>query len=282
MKCGSDFWPCVIYSSSFAGAKIIANVKSGLPEKLKSANNFASLRYCFKRPEKLNPVIFFVTGRVIKIASYNGSQDMSMLTLQFSQRPPDDLIEILGRLLDANVNSTKRQEERINMTVETQRKLGILANESEVLIQSVPRRCIMKDISFSGAKVIMVGIEKFLVDKEIALKVGFEDPDEQFTIKGKFVRFEKVEGKKELIALAMHFDENFIPMGYKIRINEYLSTVRAEDRGNPPAVSCQRHDVPSPAPVNKSVSQRSSSIIADYYNKGNSPLSSSEFDLPEP
>jgi hypothetical protein len=44
LKCVSDFWPCVIYSSSFQGAKIVANVKSGLQGKLQQANNYVSLR----------------------------------------------------------------------------------------------------------------------------------------------------------------------------------------------------------------------------------------------
>jgi len=49
-------------------------------------------------------------------------------------------------------------------------------------------------------------------------------------VKGKFVRSENVEGKKEMIALAIQYDETSVPMGYKIRINEFLNTVRAESR----------------------------------------------------
>jgi hypothetical protein len=77
----------------------------------------------------------------------------------------------------------------------------------------------------------MMGIAKFLVDKEVILKIDFDDPRESFMIKGKFIRYENVEGKKELIAMAMGFHENAVPMSYKMRINDYLSTTRAEDRG---------------------------------------------------
>ena len=230
LKFGSDFWPCVIYTTSFGGAKIVANIKSGLLDKLQQANNCASLRYCFKQADKPNPVIFFVSARVMGQSPYSGSHDVSILNLQFTQRPPDDLIEILGRLLDANVNSAKRREERIPISPETIRKLNIQANESAVFVQGVPRRCILRDVSFSGAKCIMMGIAKFLVNKEAALRIDFEDPRESFVIKGNFIRCENVEGKKELIALAMQFAESTVPMGYKIRINEYLSVVRAEDR----------------------------------------------------
>jgi hypothetical protein len=226
LKCVSDFWPCVIYSSSFQGAKIVANMKSGLVQKLQQANNYASLRYCFRIMDSGNPLTFFVSTRVMGFTPYGSSQDVAMFTLQFTQRPPDDLIEIMGRLLDANVNSAKRREERILITVETQRKLNLLAKENAVFIQGVPRRCILRDLSFSGAKLIMVGVSKFLVNREVALRIDFDDPRESFLLKGKFLRSENVEGRKDLIALVILFEESLVPMGYKMRINDFLSTAR--------------------------------------------------------
>jgi hypothetical protein len=230
LKCGSDFWPCVFYATSFQGAKIVANIKSGLMEKLQRANNSVSLRLCFKGVEKGNPVTFFVAGRVVGSTPYKSSTDVFMLTIQYTQRPPDYLIEIVGRVLDANVNSSKRKEERIILNQETQRRIKLFSRETTVFIQAVPRRCMLRDISFSGAKVIMMGVARFLVNKEAALRVDFDDPRDSFMIKGKFIRSEDVEGKKEMIALAMEYDESLIPMGYKIRINEFLSAVRADTR----------------------------------------------------
>jgi len=230
LKCGSDFWPCVFFATSFQGAKIVANTKSGLMGKLQQANNLVSLRLCFKNPETENPLTFFVAGRVMGSIPYKNSNEISMLTIQFTQRPPDDLIEVIGRVLDANVNSSKRRDERITITPESQRKLKLFAKETAAFVQGVPRRCILRDLSFSGAKVIMMGVAKFLVNKETALRFDFDDPRETFLIKGRFIRSENVEGKKEMIALAMGYDEAAVPMGYKIRINEYLNTLRADSR----------------------------------------------------
>ncbi|MDR2304194.1 MAG: PilZ domain-containing protein [Treponema sp.] len=230
LKCVSDFWPCVVYSSSFEGAKVVANIKSGLIAKLQQANNLVSLRLSFKSVDTGNPVTFFVSSKSVNHASYGGSADVALFTLQFTQRPPDDLIEIMGRLLDANVNSAKRREERIFITPDTQRKLKLLSKESAVFIQGVPRRCILRDISFSGAKLIMMGVAKFLVDKEAALRLDFDDPRESFLLRGKFVRAEAVEGRSDLLALAILYDEAAVPMGYKIRFNDFIGTVRADSR----------------------------------------------------
>ena len=109
MKCVGDFWPCVIFSSSFQGAKVIVNVKSGILQKLERANNMVSLRFCFKEAEKGNLVAFFVNTKSTGYSPYGGSNDVALFNLQFTQRPPDDLIEIMGRILDANVASAKRR-----------------------------------------------------------------------------------------------------------------------------------------------------------------------------
>ncbi len=225
LKCGNDFWPCIIYSASFQGAKIMANIKTSLPKKLEDSNNAVSLRFCFKNPEGGSPITFFVSTRMISSIPYSKSEDVSIFTLQFSQRAPDDLIEIMGRVLDANFNFTKRREERILINTDSQRKLNVLAKESAVFIEGVPRYCILRDLSFSGSKIIMMGVAKFLLNKDIALRVDFDEPRESFLIRGQFIRSELVEGRKDLVALAMRFDEKQVPMGYKIRINEYLTQI---------------------------------------------------------
>jgi len=231
LKCGNDFWPCVVYASSFENAKVVANVKTGLLGKLQATNNFVNLRFSFRITGETNAMTFFIAARVTASAPYGTSQDINMLTLQFTNRPPDDYIEIIGKVLDANVNSSKRKDVRIPLSPDNMRKLNMLTSESAVFIERVPRRCILRDLSFSGSKIIMLGVEKFLMGKEVALKVEFDDPREAFLIKGKFVRAEAVEGKKEMIALGLMFDEASIPMGYKIRLNEMLSSSRADFRG---------------------------------------------------
>ena len=81
----------------------------------------------------------------------------------------------------------------------------------------------------------MMGVAKFLVGKDVALRFDFDDPREGFLVRGKFVRADSVEGKKEMLALAMEYDEAQVPLGYKVRVNEFINTVRADSRVNPTA-----------------------------------------------
>jgi hypothetical protein len=246
LKCGGDFWPCVVYSSSCEGAKIVANTESGLFNKLQQANNMVSLRFCFKNIEGGSPLTFFVAARSIGYAPYTGSNGMATFTLQFTQRPPDDLIEIIGRLLDANVNCSKRRNERIQMTPEVTRKLKIVPKECVIFIDRVPRNCILRDISFSGAKMVLMGVAKFIVNKESSLRLNFDDPRESFLIPGKFVRSENVEGRKDLLALAIEFTGSALPMGFKLRLNDYLSQFHRSGDIQPPAAPASTA-LPDPA-----------------------------------
>lgn len=219
-------WPCVINSSSFLGAKVIAGIKSGIYEKIQQGTTSVSLRFSFLNQDKNEPMSFFVSAKVLGVNQYAGSPDLVLISISYTQRPPDDLIEILGSLLEANVNSTKRKEERITINPDSMRKLGIMQKETVIFIQGIPRRCILRDVSFSGAKVIMVGIAQFLKDKEIVLRIDIDDPRAALGLKGVIVRTENVESRKELVALAIQYHETEIPMSYKMHINNFLTQQR--------------------------------------------------------
>lgn len=227
LKSLGDFWPCVPYSSSMVQARVIAGLNSGFFETIKHANNLVALRLSFEHPGKANPLSFFISSRVLGFNKYSQDHpDVYFLQLQYTQKPPDDFIEIFGRLLDANLNAAKRKEERIIITPESLRGLGLRAKETAVAVDNVPRRCIIRDISFSGAKVLLIGQGSDLVNKKARIALAFDDEQSRFIISGTVIRYEAVEGRDEISAVAMHFDEAAVPIRYKMKINNYLTATR--------------------------------------------------------
>lgn len=227
LKCINNQWPCIIYSSSMTGAKVIANLDEPQFEQIRKANNLVSLRFSFSLADKTDPIAFFVTAKVTGYNPYNkDNPNLHFINLTYTQRPPDDLIEILGVLLEANINSKKRKEERILITVDSLRKLGFISKDVQVLIENVPRKGILRDVSFSGAKVIIIGIAKFLDQKQVVLKLQLEEQKKSLLLKGNVLRVEPVEGRKDLAAVGIQFDESSIPMEYKLIINHYLTHLR--------------------------------------------------------
>lgn len=230
LKCLGYQWPCVIYSSSMSGAKVIANVNKAMNETLRKANNLVSLRLSFDQRDKSDPLAFFVSARVAGFNQYSKEKpELNFVTLNFTQRPPDDLIETLGRILEANVAAKRRKEQRITLTADNTKKLGIHSKGAKLFVENVPRRCLVRDVSFSGAKVIIVGVAKLLVDKEAILRMELDESTEHLDIRGKVVRFEEVEGREDLAAVALHFDDAHVPMSYKLRLSNYLKDTKEDN-----------------------------------------------------
>lgn len=257
IKCIGEQWPCVVYSSSFDGAKVLVAAKQTIIERVKKANGLVSLRFSFRVSEKADPVSFFVSARAAGFAPYvqsNGT--LQFMNVQFTQRPPDDYVEIMGRMLEANVNSKRRSEEHVVLTPDVVRKIGLARKEATVVIQGVPRRCILRDVSFSGAKIIIVGLAKYLVGKACTLRIDMEEPRETVELPGIVKRFEDVEGRKDLAAIGIRFDDTKVPMSYKMHMNDYLGQIRRpqDDADAQPAVqkapSAQAEATPAPRPGN--------------------------------
>jgi hypothetical protein len=226
LRIADQQWPCIIYSSSMIGARVIAGVKTAFYESLQQVNNHASLRYCFKLAEKADPIPFFVSGKITGYSQYNPKNpDVQLISMEFTQRPPDDLIQILGVLLEANANAQRRRDERIVLSPENIKKLGLEPKDTFVYVENVPRKCIVRDLSFGGAKILMTGIAKFLDKKKASLKLLRADTSEEMQIPGEILRVENVEGRKDIVVIALKYTED-PPMNYKLMINGYLTAVR--------------------------------------------------------
>jgi len=251
MKCLGEQWPCVVYSSSFEGAKILAANKPALLERIKKANGSVTLRLSFKLSEKADSVSFFISARAAGFAPYAQSNGtLQFVSLQYAQRPPDDFVEIIGRMLEANVNSARRREERIVLNPDAVRKIGLARKETQIVIQGVPRKCILRDLSFSGAKIIIQGLAKFLVGKECRLRIDLEEPRETIEIPGTVVRFEDVEGRKDLAAVAVHYADQGVPLIYKMHLNDYIGQVRKGSEEETPDKPAAPAANPPPAAAN--------------------------------
>ncbi len=226
VKCAGSQWPCIINSTSFQMAKIIIGTAGGAFQQItKKDAPPVNLRYCFIE-QNGQPMIFFVSCRVTDVTPYMNSKELAIVTLTFTQRPPDDLIYKLGTLIAANEGFVQRKEDRIAINDNTIRKLGIDKKETIIFIQNVPRRCILWNISFSGSKVILMGVPKFLENKACIIRFLFSEPNEVVDIKGMIVKAEAIDNRKDLVSVGIKYDEDQVPLAYKIRINDYLSLNR--------------------------------------------------------
>ena len=224
IKFNGGQWPCIINSTSLQSAKIIIGTASGAyKEMVNNPKVSLSLRYSFIEPNE-SKVQFFVACAVDKIIPLPNTEELVIVSLLFTQRPPDDLISRIGEFIETNENFKNRKEDRIEINQNSIRKLGIEREESIVFVEGIPRKCILKDLSFGGAKIMFVGIPKFLIDKPVYLKITFSETNDTVGIKGVVKDAEFLEGRKDIASVHIKFDEDKVPLLYKRRINNYITT----------------------------------------------------------
>jgi len=228
LKLMGSQWPCLLYSTSLEGAKIILNLKPDQIEKLRSGSNLVSLRYGFRVADKTEPVTFFASGRIKGYNRYNSASnnDLYFMTVEFTQRPSDDLIEVLGRFLEANVNSQKRKDVRLPVSETTIKKIGFTSCNTIVAVEKVDRKCLIRDLSFGGVLILIPGVAKFLQGRVAVLRLVLEETGQVLSIAGKFVRVDPVEGRRDITQAALQFDEATIPHAYKLKINDALRAIK--------------------------------------------------------
>ena len=227
IKCGGNQWPCIINSTSLLAAKIILGKTGGAFTAITQKNAPpVSLRFCFFIDKGAETMSFFIAGKVTNTAQYTDSKDLAVVTLTYTQRPPDDFIVKIGALIEANINFVKRREDRIVMTSEARHRLGIEKEDTIIYVQNVPRKCILRDLSFSGAKVSLLGVPKFVSGKETVLRISFDDPVETVDIRGVIVGADFAEGRQDIVTASIKFDESAVPSAYKLHINDYFTMTK--------------------------------------------------------
>ena len=227
LKCQGEQLPCVVYSSSMAAAKIVANLKDRALQQIRQAGNTVSLRFAFARSDKPEPLLFFIPAKVTNYTFYRSEQpDLYFLSLEYTTKPPDDLIEMLGQVLEASTNFTRRKEERIQLDPSNIKTMGIEGKEAALVIGKQAKKSIIRDLSFSGAKVLLFGARSDQVGKPAVLQFSLAAQKQKILLPGTIVRFEEVVGREDIGAYGMRFIEEKTPMSYKILVNNTLKTIR--------------------------------------------------------
>ncbi|MDR3284942.1 MAG: PilZ domain-containing protein [Treponema sp.] len=222
IKLSNSQWPCLINSLSMSQAKIIIGTKSGGFPQLQQEKGCVNLRISFSQFSG-SPISFFISAKLTNIAPYANSEELVIITLAFTQRPPDDLIEILGQYSDANVNAVQKKDERATISAETIHKLGLAKSEAIIVLRGATQQCVICDLAFSGARVLLFDINGPFKDKNVLIRLEFDDIETPLDLPGVIINISLVEGKKNTAMAMIQYAPNMIPMTYKIRINNYLS-----------------------------------------------------------
>lgn len=234
--CGTMF-PCVLYSCSMSYAKIVMNLDEEAFNMIQNAKNALTLHFSFLTEQQKCDIHFFVgcTTKALKSFKMNNGRDTSyIITLAFYQKPPDDLIEKLGKVLESIENFEKRKELRIKLDKKIANGMGFISQKALIEIDSINRPCIITDISASGCGAILMLLKPdLIVNKTIRVTFHLQDPKmPNLELVGVVKRYEQVESKKLLYQIGILYDLEAIPYKYKNMINSYIDELEYKSRFN--------------------------------------------------
>jgi hypothetical protein len=244
LKAAGTEMKCILYACSMSAAKLLVpDLREQTLQAIQAAGSHLSVRLTFKRPDKPDPLTFYVAGRMTGATPYNPQNPRAQLVaLEFTGRPSDDLILPLGVLLEANANARRRSEERIVITPDTLKRIGLESRDCTVTVEGTDHRCILRDVSFSGAKVLVAGLAPSVAGQPVGLTVMRAEGGEKITLWGEVARTEEVSGHPEILALGLKFVGE-PPVAYKMMLSSFLSGGR---RAPPPPSPAARPAAPRP------------------------------------
>lgn len=217
--------PCILYSSSMIRARIIAQLQSSICEKISMGNKTASLCLAFKREKGEDPVTLFINVKIAGFTPYKSDiPGVNFITLKYMNKPPDDFIYKLGEAISSKTEKKKRKEKRINLDDEKAKRMNLQTDKIWISCEGKQSPCILKDISFSGAKIITKGKKDSFIKKKIKLVLNISNLEGISEMIGTVVHCEEIIVNKNIkfIALGLAFDKASIPDSYKEWVKSFI------------------------------------------------------------
>ena len=222
LQCGESRWSCKIRTASLTGAKVEVKLTQEEIQSILAAGD-VSVNYSFAglkaMPIPMSYTVDFVISDESSIVRLK--TDAWVLSLSTTKQPPDYVIEVFGDLLRFRATSKGRQEERIEINANSAAQLGLKSMTTNITLDGVMNECVLRDLSFSGAAVLLSSGEKKKPAKGI-LQLLFLKPDTIFELTGTVMRYQLEKGSSGSYFAGLRFEEAVIPLDYKMRINALL------------------------------------------------------------
>ena len=124
------------------------------------------------------------------------------------------------------------------------RKARLLKQDIGISSEGAIYGGVLREVAFGSARIITKGVPQSCLDKQCNIRLDFDDPQESFVIGGTISKFEQVVNHPDTAILTLIYAE-LVPMSYKVRLCDYMLTLRQISQKPP------QEAVASPAPPPK-------------------------------
>ena len=215
LKWQGELFPCVVHSSTFRAAKVLVRLSAIQWKALEFGSRITTMTLTFLQPKTGKKELFQFNG-TLQVLQQNGAgqgEVSILLSVAFSHRPPEGFLQAHGSYLSLKKEANQRHEDRVPLNDEAKELLGLASLNTTVVIDHIERKCLMRELSFGGARVILTGVAPFLLEKPFTLAVPFTGRT-SIDISGKILRADAVDGHKGLAIIALGYHPDRVPVDY--------------------------------------------------------------------
>ncbi len=124
-----------------------------------------TLTLTFLQPKTGKKELFQFNGN-LQVHQHHGAGEGELSILMgvvFSHRPPEGFLQAHGSYLNLKKEANQRREDRIALTAENRALVELTSLNTLVNVEHIERKCLLRELSYNGARVILTGVAPFLV-----------------------------------------------------------------------------------------------------------------------
>jgi len=215
LKWQGELYPCVVHSSTFRSAKVLVRLTGTQWKAIEFGSRITTLTMTFLQPKTGKKELFQFNGTLQILQQHGaGEGELSILLgVAYSHRPSEGFLQAHGAYLNLKKEANQRREDRIPLNAEAKELLGLSSLNTTVVVDHIERKCLLRELSYNGARVILTGVAPFLLEKPFTLEVPLTGRV-ALDIPGKILRAEAVEGHKGLAVIALGYHTDRVPVDY--------------------------------------------------------------------
>lgn len=227
LKCGDIKIPCAIYSSSMVGGKVIAKLNRQFFNNLNRSSCVVAIHLIYIDKESSNEVSFFINSKITLYNKFSSEKpNIYYISIDYINKPPDDLIYMLGNHILKQIYFQKRAVKRF--------VLNPLITEANIMEQYLfksgkGKKCLLTEVSLFSAKILISGHEnEFSKNDNVLLlikSVGVKGIGEMM---GHITRVEHIDQEEGLFSIVIVFNQEMIPPVYKMWLADCIDVVKPD------------------------------------------------------
>jgi hypothetical protein len=208
-------FPCVVHSASFQSAKFLLRLKPEQWKVIQFGSKIATLTLVLLDSRRGKKELYQFNGSLQVLQKHTTPEGdfVFLAAVQFSHRPHEVFLQSHGSYLNLKKEAHQRQSDRILLTPENMGILELASLNTTVIIDKIERKCLLREVSYGGARVILTGVGQLLNDKPFDLTFPHLVLG-NLAITGKITRAENMESHRGLAHVALSYSPGEVPVNY--------------------------------------------------------------------